>query len=104
MIAGTYRRTHMVRVFALAALLGSACAAGEDRADTSPIVMHPCHVGGCSSQICSEEEGVVTTCEWRAEYACYQSARCEPQGDGECGWTPSPELVQCIEDARRKAF
>src|SRR5690606_11183100 len=30
-----------------------------------------CYVGGCSGQICSDQEGVISTCEWREEYACY---------------------------------
>ncbi|MBA3392727.1 MAG: hypothetical protein H0T89_08790 [Deltaproteobacteria bacterium] len=55
-----------------------------------------CFVGGCSSQICSDQEGVISTCEWRAEYACYQAATCERQATGECGWTPTPELNTCL--------
>ena len=56
----------------------------------------PCYVGGCSSQVCSDQEGVVTTCEWREEYACYQDATCERQADGQCGWTQDEELTQCL--------
>jgi len=55
-----------------------------------------CFVGGCSGQICSDEEGTVSTCEWREEYACYQDATCERQPDGECGWTPTAELQACL--------
>ncbi len=55
-----------------------------------------CHVGGCSSQICSEQEGAISTCEWREEYACYADATCELQPDGECGWTPTAELETCL--------
>jgi eight-cysteine-cluster-containing protein len=87
---------------AVAALLASACAFGGGDEPVSPgalTVVPPCHVAGCSAQVCSEREDVVTTCEWRAEYACYQSARCEPQADGLCGWTPTPELLACIEAA-----
>lgn len=56
----------------------------------------PCFVGGCSGQICSDREGVISTCEWREEYACYQSAACERQADGQCGWTQTPELNACL--------
>src|SRR3989344_3351533 len=45
-----------------------------------------CVVTGCSSQVCAEED-VITTCEYRSEYACYKSATCERQTNGECGWT-----------------
>ena len=60
-----------------------------------------CFVGGCSGQVCADTEGLVSTCEWRAEYACYKSAHCEVQGNGECGWTPSAELSSCIADANQ---
>lgn len=55
-----------------------------------------CYVGGCSGQICSDQEGVISTCEWKPEYACYQSATCERQSNGTCGWTPTPALQTCL--------
>lgn len=58
-----------------------------------------CAVAGCSQQLCvSAEEAatIVTTCEYRSEYMCYREASCEPQADGQCGWTPTPELQQCL--------
>lgn len=58
-----------------------------------------CFIGGCSSQICSEEEGVVSTCEYREEYACYKNAKCERQTSGECGWTPTKKLTMCLDSA-----
>ncbi|OGN33202.1 MAG: hypothetical protein A3F98_03985 [Candidatus Yanofskybacteria bacterium RIFCSPLOWO2_12_FULL_41_8] len=57
-----------------------------------------CKTTGCSGQICSDED-VVTTCEFKQEYACYQNAKCERQSDGKCGWTPSEELVACLYSA-----
>jgi len=60
------------------------------------LVEPQCHVGGCSGQICSDQEGIVSTCEWREEYACYQTATCERQTDGTCGWTQTPELNACL--------
>lgn len=57
-----------------------------------------CFIGGCSGQICSAEEGIITTCEWREEYACYQEATCERQADGQCGWTQTGELAACLGD------
>jgi hypothetical protein len=59
-----------------------------------------CYVGGCSGQICSEEAGVVSTCEWTEAYACYQTAKCERQSNGECGWTPTATLNMCLQNAR----
>lgn len=55
-----------------------------------------CFVGGCSGQICSDREGIISTCEWREEYACYQQATCERQADGACGWTQTAELQACL--------
>lgn len=57
-----------------------------------------CRRAGCSGQVCADRD-VVTTCEFRPEYACYQNARCERQPSGECGWTPTLELRSCLQDA-----
>ena len=54
-----------------------------------------CRKTGCSGQICSDQD-VVSTCEWRNEYACYQDATCEVQADGECGWTEDDALRSCL--------
>jgi hypothetical protein len=59
----------------------------------------PCKKTGCSSQICSDQD-VVTTCEWRPEYECYQKAACERQKSGECGFTETPELAACLRRVR----
>ena len=66
-------------------------------ADTSS--SRPCMITGCSSQVCSDQE-VVTTCEYRNEYACYRKARCERQSNGECGWTRTKELTSCVNRAK----
>ena len=55
-----------------------------------------CYVTGCSSQLCSSEEEMMSTCEYREEYACFKAAKCEVQSDGECGWTQSEDLNSCL--------
>lgn len=69
---------------------------------TPPKVKPACVRGGCSGQVCAEERtdgnGLVTTCEYRAEYACYDSARCERQSTGACGWTSTLELSACLSN------
>jgi len=55
-----------------------------------------CFVGGCSGQVCSDQPGVITTCEFLPEYACYQQATCERQTDGQCGFTMTDELAECL--------
>ncbi|KND48675.1 MAG: hypothetical protein AB200_03045 [Parcubacteria bacterium C7867-005] len=57
-----------------------------------------CFVGGCSGQICSDRTDMVSTCEWRSDYACYQTAKCEVQAGGQCGWTQTNELQMCLEN------
>ena len=54
-----------------------------------------CKKTGCSGIVCADED-VVTTCEFKPEYACYQQATCERQADGACGWTKKPELDACL--------
>ncbi len=67
----------------------------EPRVTPSPITAK-CYVGGCSSQLCSSEPDMASTCEWREEYACYQKSACEIQPSGTCGWTPTAELNACL--------
>ncbi|MFN0247855.1 MAG: DUF6748 domain-containing protein [Kofleriaceae bacterium] len=55
-----------------------------------------CFVGGCSGQVCSDDPGAISTCEFRPEYACYQQATCERQTSGQCGWTQTPALEACL--------
>lgn len=58
-----------------------------------------CAVAGCSQQLCvsaDEAPTIITTCEYRAEYACYKKASCERQTNGVCGWTETLELKQCL--------
>ena len=57
--------------------------------------MKPCIKTGCSNQICSDQT-VITTCEFRPEYECYQKATCARQSDGNCGFTKTPELAACL--------
>ncbi len=59
---------------------------------------HGCVRAGCSDHLCVEEGmDIASTCEWRPVYACYQEATCERQQNGQCGFTPTHELVECLE-------
>lgn len=58
-----------------------------------------CRKTGCSGHICSDTD-LVTTCEFKQEYACFQNARCERQQNGECGFTQTEELNTCLAQAR----
>lgn len=59
-----------------------------------------CVVGGCSGQLCVEED-LGSTCEWLDEYQCYPDhGICERDAAGECGWRDTPELAACLENPR----
>ena len=57
-----------------------------------------CYVGGCSNQLCTDQPGAVSTCEYQPQYACFQRARCERQANRACGWTLTPEFYSCINN------
>lgn len=61
-----------------------------------PKSFNACYIGGCSGQICSDKEGVVSTCEYKEEYSCYKTAKCERQPNGQCGWTQTSALQACL--------
>jgi len=57
-----------------------------------------CARAGCSGQLCVDEGvDIASTCEWRPVYVCYQEATCDRQPNGQCGFTPTHELVECLE-------
>jgi hypothetical protein len=85
----------------LSILFVAACGGGSPKPAPTPTpgdtpAQKECVAGGCSGTICSDEEGVVSTCEWRAEYACYKDAECKRQDDGACGWTQTEALTACL--------
>jgi hypothetical protein len=92
----------MKAAFVALALALAACGGKSAPQDTppDPEPEAACVVGGCSGQLCVEEggEGGMSTCEWQDAYACYQSAFCERQADGACGWTQTEELAACLAD------
>jgi hypothetical protein len=56
-----------------------------------------CITTGCSGTICAKPGyDVMTTCEMKAEYQCYQGAECKVQPSGECGWTMDDRLQRCL--------
>lgn len=60
-----------------------------------------CRIGGCSRTVChaKSDDPIVTTCEWREEYSCYQQAACVCMG-GKCGWKGDSAFDSCIIGAR----
>lgn len=60
-----------------------------------------CYVGGCGGQLCTDKPDIVSTCEFRAEYACYKQAVCERQISGACGWTETPGYKMCLVEVAK---
>jgi eight-cysteine-cluster-containing protein len=90
--------------FGLALALVSACVSSSGQAPPpsaspapAPTASADCAPTGCSGIICAEAgKEVMSTCEYKAEYACYAKAKCEKQADGACGWTRSADFDACI--------
>ena len=73
----------------------------EREIDTKEV--NSCVIAGCSAQLCisaeeAEAGGGVSTCEYREEYACFATTKCEVQSTGECGWTETEDFKQCIAE------
>ena len=77
---------------------GGNGSAGTSGSGGSVSVLDKCIVSGCSNTVCADvaEGPQITTCEWRDEYACYQKATCERQGNGDCAWTQTDALKECL--------
>jgi eight-cysteine-cluster-containing protein len=66
---------------------------------STPTAADGCVIGGCSGEVCGEASdagGIVSSCIYRAAYACYKTASCARQQNGKCGWTPTPALAACL--------
>ena len=81
---------------------GQTCVTDEKEGEIKAKIN--CKIGGCSGELCGESsfvENVATICLYKAEYECYQKyGKCEVQSNGKCSWTPTKELLRCIEDKR----
>jgi hypothetical protein len=79
----------------------AGCNGGGRQSTTGAIEVGQCHVGGCSGELCSSQEALSSPCIFRPEFACYGSTPgvCEPQRNGDCGWTQTPELLMCLSNA-----
>lgn len=61
-----------------------------------------CVSAGCSGELCVDKSqaDIMSTCEYKEDYACLKYSRCERQSDGQCDWTQTPEYSQCLSNIR----
>lgn len=61
-----------------------------------------CVVSGCSGELCvAEGNSMASTCIYKPEFACYKAhGTCKHQSDGNCGWTQTEALQECVEKAK----
>ena len=69
------------------------------RESTSSTVSGGCMIGGCSGEICADEE-MMSNCMYRPEFSCYRGASCARNKAGQCAWVETKELTKCIADAK----
>ncbi|MBI3036838.1 eight-cysteine-cluster domain-containing protein [Candidatus Woesearchaeota archaeon] len=73
---------------------------GNESADgTECSTNSDCGIGGCSGQVCtaaSEATGVITTCEYRAEYDCLKLTSCWCV-EGKCAWKETADYKACVD-------
>ncbi len=65
----------------------------------TPAATGSCNISGCSGELCvdSKQGGLASICIYRNGFACYKKATCEKQPNGKCGWTSTPELLNCLK-------
>jgi hypothetical protein len=95
------RRLTMRAMRAVVGLAVSAAVAGSLAGcllepSSRPRTEGSCFIGGCASELCSDQPDLVSPCIWRDAYACFRDATCERQSDGACGWTQTQALQACL--------
>ena len=61
-----------------------------------------CIVGGSFNQICTLNKGIpiFPFSKFKNEYVCYKKAKCEVQDNGNCAWTQTLGLINCLQEKR----
>ncbi len=78
-----------------------ALAAPSFAAAERHILLDDCVVAGCSNETCVDvkhlSEPNARACIVKPERSCYTNlGECKRQPTGQCGWTPSAALAQCV--------
>lgn len=60
-----------------------------------------CAITGCNSELCvekSEAGEVASICVQNKAFDCLSYSQCKRQDDGQCGWTKTPEYLNCLDN------
>jgi hypothetical protein len=66
-------------------------------------VVSACVIGGCGGSICTDRATPppLMRCKLTREQHCFKTlGNCRVQANGHCGWTNTPEIAQCLADAK----
>lgn len=86
---------HFTRVEIFTASSAQSSALPHASGDT--VTQKACRPSGCNAHLCTDKD-VMSTCDMKPEYACYKTATCERQPNGQCGWTMTEQLVSCLQN------
>lgn len=91
---------NIIRIFIITACMLFSFSAQDAAASLT------CRTGGCNGEICESvlSGGMASICVVREEYICYRTAKCERQKNGECGWTMTKELEQCLKEKTQPIY
>jgi len=93
----------MKKIFIFFCLFLIGCAVQQTPGSSEPKPLPECQTdkdcikGGCSGTICQSKDvpPIITTCEWKEEYTCYQESNCICMNN-KCEWDDQPTLESCI--------
>jgi hypothetical protein len=77
----------------------TTCDARPER----PAPVAPCRHAGCNGELCVSpgQEPSLSVCVVRPEFSCLVWTTCEPQSDGQCGFTASAEYEACLAEVKQ---
>lgn len=57
-----------------------------------------CFITGCANHLCLDTkiDTPATDCDYQPTFQCLKYAKCEVQKSGYCGWTDTPEYLNCL--------
>ena len=81
----------------------AGCAGAQPTGSEQPLLKTTCEISGCSGEICSEKgKKMISPCVVLPQYECLRKSRCEAQESGKCGWTKTPEYLECMKKFKFK--